>query len=210
MFLHKSNFLLRAAYPRFRWRVPTKEPVIYLTFDDGPIPDVTESVLETLRQYKAKATFFCIGDNVRKHPSIYQQVLSSGNAIGNHTFNHLNGWKTEDAVYLENFAQCQQQLNNATNLMRPPYGRIKRSQAREVLKTHEIIMWDVLSGDFSPNLTPETVLKKTIQHTEPGSILLFHDSLKARRNMEFALPRVLDHFAQKGYCFDLLPFTAHA
>ncbi|WP_234734187.1 polysaccharide deacetylase family protein [Tellurirhabdus bombi] len=210
MFLHKSNFLLRVAYPRFRWRVRTQEPVIYLTFDDGPIPDVTESVLETLHQYRAKATFFCIGDNVRKHPFIYQKVVSSGNAIGNHTFNHLNGWKTEDAVYLENFAQCQQQLHNATNLMRPPYGRIKRSQAREVLKTHEIIMWDVLSGDFSPNLTPETVLKKTIQYTEPGSILLFHDSLKARRNMEFALPRVLDHFSQKGYRFELLPFTAPA
>lgn len=209
MFLHKSNFLLRTLYPRFLWRMPPREKVIYLTFDDGPIPDVTESVLETLAVFDAKATFFCIGDNVRKHPTVFQKVTDAGHAVGNHTFNHLNGWKTDDGVYLENARQCQQQLARPTTLFRPPYGRIRRSQASEILKTHEIVMWDVLSGDFSPNLTPETVLRKTIQYTEPGSILLFHDSLKARRNMEFALPRVLEHFAEKGFRFTALP-SRHA
>ncbi|WP_266366336.1 polysaccharide deacetylase family protein [Tellurirhabdus rosea] len=208
MFLHKSNLLLRALYPRFRWRLPTRDKVIYLTFDDGPIPDVTEFVLETLAQYGAQATFFCIGDNVRKNPAVFGQVKQRGHLIGNHTFNHLNGWKTEDAVYLDNFRQCQAVLGVPTRVMRPPYGRIRRSQATEVLKSHEVVMWDVLTGDFSPELTPETVLRKTIQYTEPGSILVFHDSLKARRNLEYALPRTLQHFAEQSYRFEILPFGA--
>ncbi|WP_128543626.1 polysaccharide deacetylase family protein [Larkinella soli] len=202
MFLFKTNFILRSLYPRFRWRVRTREKVIYLTFDDGPIPEVTEFVLATLKEFGARATFFCIGDNVRKHPEIYEMVCRSGNSIGNHTFNHLNGWKTEDGPYLENFRQCQTQLGLPTRLFRPPYGRIKRSQAREVLQTHEVVMWDVLTGDFSPNLQPEMILRKTIHYSEPGSILLFHDSLKAWPRMSFALPRVLSHFSERGYRFE--------
>ena len=205
MFIHKTNFLLRAAYPRFRWRVKTAERVIYLTFDDGPIPEVTDFVLETLQQHGAKATFFCIGDNVRKHPSIFQKVAAGGHAIGNHTFNHLNGWKTDDAVYLDNFRQCQQQLDRPTGLFRPPYGRIKRSQATTVLQSHEIIMWDVLTGDFSLDLDKEVILRKTLRLTEPGSIVLLHDSVKAWPRMSYVLPRVLTYFAEQGYRFDALP-----
>jgi len=206
MFLHKSNFLLRALYPRFRWRLPARDAVIYLTFDDGPIPDVTDFVLETLAAYGATATFFCIGDNVRKHPTVFENVRRRGHLVGNHTFNHLNGWQTDDAVYLENVRRCQDALGVPTRVMRPPYGRIRRSQAAQILTTHEVVMWDVLTGDFSPHLTPETVLRKTLQYTEPGSIVVFHDSLKARRNLEYALPRTVQHFAERGFRFASLPF----
>lgn len=204
MFLHYSPFLLKAYYPSYLWRVPTSEKRLFITFDDGPIPDVTEFVLETLRDYRAKGTFFCIGDNIRKHPTVLKKIADQGHALGNHTYNHLNGWKTDDATYLANVKQCAELLPE-TPLFRPPYGRIKRAQARELLKSRKVVMWDVLSGDFSQDLSPETCLRKTIQYTRPGSILLFHDSLKARRNMEYAVPRVLDHFSNLGYTFEALP-----
>ncbi|TLV03689.1 polysaccharide deacetylase family protein [Dyadobacter luticola] len=205
MFLHQSPFWLKAIFPDFVWRVPTKEKKLFITFDDGPIPDITEWVLSTLEQFQAKATFFCIGDNVRKHPQIFRKLLEGGHAIGNHTFNHLNGWKSENNTYLDNIEKCTRQLDFATKLFRPPYGRIKKSQSKIVRADKQIIMWDVLSGDFSQNLTPEICLKKTIEYTRPGSIILFHDSLKASKNMQYTLPRFLDHYAQKGYAFEALP-----
>lgn len=204
MFLHHSPFWLKAFFPGFTWHVPTEEKAIFLTFDDGPIPDITESVLDTLGQFNAKATFFCIGDNVRKHPDIFQKVLDNGHSVGNHTFNHMNGWKTEDDLYLANIAKCDEQLHLNTVLFRPPYGRIKKSQSKVVLAERKIVMWDVLSGDFSQNLTPEICLKKSIHHARPGSIVLFHDSIKASKNMLFALPRFLEHFAGQGYRFESL------
>jgi len=206
MFLHKAILPLRALYPDFVWRKPTPENIIYLTFDDGPIPDVTDWVLAQLAAHGAKATFFCIGDNVAKHPDVFQRVLADGHAVGNHTFNHLNGWKTPDAAYFDNIAQCQRVLP-PTRLFRPPYGRITRSQAKVVGQSRQIVMWDVLSGDFAPDLTPEVVLQKTLKYTEPGSIVLFHDSLKARRSMAYALPRVLDHFGERGFKFEGLPIS---
>ncbi|MPR36676.1 polysaccharide deacetylase family protein [Salmonirosea aquatica] len=205
MFLHYSPFWLKALYPSYRWRVPTSEKKLYLTFDDGPIPEVTETVLETLRDFRAKATFFCIGDNVRKHPELFKKVLAKGHLVGNHTYNHLNGWKTADFDYLANIRQCGELLPVKTKLFRPPYGRVRRSQAREIMKNNTIVMWDVLSGDFSQDISPETCLRKTIQYTRPGSILLFHDSLKARRNMDYTVPRVLDHFSNLDYRFEVLP-----
>ena len=204
MFLHYSPFWLKAYFSTYLWRVPTPENRLFITFDDGPIPDVTERVLETLRDYRAKGTFFCIGDNVRKNPNVFKKISDQGHALGNHTYNHLNGWKTDDATYLANVQQCAELLPE-TQLFRPPYGRIKGTQAQEVLKNRKIVMWDVLSGDFSQEIKPETCLRKTIQYARPGSILLFHDSLKARRNMEYAVPRVLDHFSNLGYRFDALP-----
>lgn len=207
MFLHKSNFLFRWVYPRFLWKMPNIEKVIYLTFDDGPIPEVTEFVLSQLIHYQAKATFFCIGDNVRKHPEIFQKLIEGGHSIGSHTFNHLNGWKSGNLAYIENFEKCNQLLAEKkvkTNFFRPPYGRIKKAQAEEILKTHSVVMWDVLSGDFSQELSPETVLKKSIRYTQNGSIVVFHDSLKARRNLEYALPRYLEHFSKKGFVFKSL------
>eukprot|EP00388_Colpodella_angusta_P011481 GDKJ01029364.1.p1 GENE.GDKJ01029364.1~~GDKJ01029364.1.p1 ORF type:complete len:215 (-),score=24.23 GDKJ01029364.1:297-941(-) len=214
MFIHKTNFLMRTLYPDFVWNIKRDEKVIYLTFDDGPIPEITEFVLEELAKFQAKATFFCIGDNVRKHPDVFQKVLEQGHTVGNHTFNHLKGWITEDEHYLKNFKECESILENDFQIkydslftkkkFRPPYGRIKKSQAKVILPSHEIIMWDVLSGDFSQELSPEKVLKKTIQHTENGSIVLFHDSIKANTNMSYALPRVLSHFSEKGFTFKAL------
>jgi peptidoglycan-N-acetylglucosamine deacetylase len=210
MFIHKTNFIMRAMYPDFLWRVKTNEKVIYLTFDDGPIPDVTEFVLEELKKYQAKTTFFCIGGNIEKHPTIFQQIVNQGHTVGNHTFNHLKGWYTEDEEYLNNFRKCDAILRTSniehrtSNYFRPPYGRIKRSQAKEIIKTHEIVMWDVLTGDYDQSISKETVLKKSLQHTEAGSIVLFHDSIKASRNLLYTLPRFLDHFSGQGFSFKCL------
>jgi len=205
MFLHYSPFWLKALFPRYKWRVNTKEKRIFLTFDDGPIPDITEFVLDTLEKYNAKATFFCIGDNVRKYPDIFEQILKQGHSVGNHTFNHMNGWKSDDSVYMANIELCEKQLNLNTNLFRPPYGRMKKSQSRKLPLNKEIIMWDVLSGDFSAGIKPEDCLQKSIKYARPGSIVLFHDSLKAANNMQYALPRFLDHFTKIGYQFEALP-----
>ncbi len=205
LFLHRSPFWLKTIFPSYEWRVKTQDPVIYLTFDDGPVPDITAFVLDTLAQYEAKGTFFCIGDNVRKHPEVYAKIRAEGHAIGNHTFNHMNGWKTETEVYLENYYRCQDILELPTNLFRPPYGRIRREQYLRLPESTRVIMWDVLSGDFSQAITPEICLFKSIRYTRPGSILLFHDSIKANRNMAYTLPRYMDHFAAKGYRFEAMP-----
>lgn len=205
MVIHKTNFLMRALYPDFLWRIPTKEKEIYLTFDDGPIPEVTEFVLEELAKFNAKATFFCIGDNIAKHSEVFQQVVNQGHTVGNHTFNHLKGWNTEQDEYLNNFDLCQAEIENkskqSTHFFRPPYGRIKRNQAKEILKTHQIVMWDVLTADYDQNINKEQVLKKTLQYTDDGSIVLFHDSIKASKNMMYALPRMLEYFSEQGYAF---------
>lgn len=203
---------MRALYPDFIWRIPTQKKEIFLTFDDGPIPEITEFVLDELEKYHAKATFFCIGGNIEKYPHIFQMVVNKQHTIGNHTFNHLRGWETEDNTYIDNFIQCEKEILNQfpnskssiPKFFRPPFGRIKRSQARQILKTHEVVMWDVLTGDYDQNLSKERVLSKALQHTERGSIVLFHDSIKASKNMMYALPTVLEHFSERGYIFKSL------
>ena len=220
MFIHKTNFLMRALYPNFTWRIPTEKKEIFLTFDDGPVPEITEFVLEELDKYKAKATFFCIGGNIEKYPFIFQMIVNQQHTIGNHTFNHVRGWDVEDDYYLDNFNKCEeiiverrsicdvknsvignQKSNIEHRMFRPPFGRIKRSQAREILKTHEIVMWDVLTGDYDQSLSKERVLSKSLQHIQNGSIVLFHDSIKASKNMMFTLPKVLKHFSEQGFVF---------
>lgn len=205
MYLVKSPLLLRWCYPTLIWNKNRDKKVIYLTFDDGPIPDVTTFVLKTLKSYEARATFFCIGDNIIKHPEIFQQLKMEGHQIGNHTFNHLKGWETNDLTYLDNLEQCQLLTN--TNLFRPPYGRIKRSQIsaiRSAKPDMKIIMWDVLSGDFDINLTPEKCTLNVIENTRNGSILVFHDSLKAFDRLKYTLPKTLSHFKEMGYQFETL------
>lgn len=205
MYLVKSPLLLRLYYPKLTWNKNRSKKVIYLTFDDGHIPDVTTFVLKTLKSYCAKATFFCIGENITKHPDIFEQIKADGHQIGNHTFNHLKGWKTEDQQYLQNFEQCQRLT--CTHLFRPPYGRIKKSQAaaiRDIIPAMEIIMWDVLSGDFDTNISPQKCYNNVIKHTHNGSIIVFHDSLKAFERLEYTLPRALAYFQEKGYSFGLL------
>jgi peptidoglycan/xylan/chitin deacetylase (PgdA/CDA1 family) len=210
MYLHKTPSLARLFFPRFWWKRRTDDKIIYLTFDDGPIPGVTEWVLETLRQYDAKATFFCVGQNVEEHPDVYRQVLTQGHAVGNHTFNHLNGWKTPPEDYLENIRACDEslaldfKLNPSRPLFRPPYGRLTRRQSKLAQQQYQIVMWDVLSGDFDQSLSPALCLRKTIEHTQSGSIVTFHDSLKAKDKLEYVLPRYLDHFAALHYRFESL------
>lgn len=217
MYLVKSPLLLKWYYPSLLWNKSRKDKVIYLTFDDGPIPNVTDFVLKTLKAFNAKATFFCIGDNISKYPEVFQRVKNDGHAIGNHTFNHLKGWITNDETYVNNFLKCQELTQ--TNLFRPPYGRIKKSQVRSLkslvlnesdsrLPTSDcrlqIVMWDTLSGDFDINLAPEKCFQNVIKHTRNGSIVVFHDSLKAFDRLQYALPRVLKYFADKGFVFSSL------
>ncbi|RZL35017.1 MAG: polysaccharide deacetylase family protein [Pedobacter sp.] len=205
MYLVKSPLLLKWYYPSLLWNKPRTEKVIYLTFDDGPIPNVTDFVLKTLKAFNAKATFFCIGDNITKHPDVFNHVKNDGHAIGNHTFNHLKGWVTDDKTYIQNALKCQQLTQ--TNLFRPPYGRIKKTQISNLkaqIPDLEIVMWDTLSGDFDINLSPEKCYHNVIKNTRNGSIIVFHDSLKAFGRLEFALPRVLKYFSEKGYQFSSL------
>jgi len=222
MYLIKSPLLLKWYYPSLLWNKSRTEKVIYLTFDDGPIPNVTDFVLKTLKVFNAKATFFCIGDNIVKHPEVFERVKTDGHTIGNHTFNHLKGWKTDDKTYFENTLKCQQLTQ--TELFRPPYGRIRKSQIRSLelgvrnseykalnnlqFQTHhsklKIVMWDVLSGDFDTKLSPEKCYQNVIKHTENGSIIVFHDSLKAFDRLSYALPKVLAYFTEKGFAFSTL------
>jgi peptidoglycan/xylan/chitin deacetylase (PgdA/CDA1 family) len=225
MYLIKSPLLLKWYYPSLLWNKSRTEKVIYLTFDDGPIPNVTDFVLKTLKVFNAKATFFCIGDNIVKHPEVFERVKNDGHAIGNHTFNHLKGWKTDNETYLQNTLKCQELTQ--TNLFRPPYGRIRKSQIKSLksevrspksifqspksdsgLETQDsrlnIVMWDVLSGDFDTKLSPEKCYQNVIKHTENGSIIVFHDSLKAFDRLSYTLPKVLAYFTEKGFTFSTL------
>ncbi|MFM2268209.1 MAG: hypothetical protein RL757_1650 [Bacteroidota bacterium] len=202
MYFIKTPKIVSDLFPNFTWKIPTTEKKIYLTFDDGPIPEVTPWVLEQLAKFDAKATFFCVGDNVRKHGDVFRQVLAAGHTVGNHTMNHFDGWKTESIDYFHNARNCARLVNSP--LFRPPYGRLKPKQANFLQRHYKVVMWDVLSGDFDPTISPEKCLKNVIGAAGRGSIVVFHDSLKAEKNMKYALPRVLEHFAAKGYKFESL------
>lgn len=206
LFVHKTNSVMRAIYPDFLWRKPNDEKKIYLTFDDGPITEITEFVLETLNKFNAKATFFCIGDNVVKHPKVFNKLIENQHTVGNHTFNHLKGWNTENNDYFENVQQCESVLfqDNQKKLFRPPYGRIKKSQAKILISDYEIVMWDVLTADYSKDISKENCLKNALKYTESGSIVVFHDSIKAFNNMSYTLPRLLNEFSEQGYSFESL------
>jgi peptidoglycan/xylan/chitin deacetylase (PgdA/CDA1 family) len=207
MYLVKTPRLLKRLYPDLMWDTHDNSRCLYLTFDDGPIPIVTPFVLNILNQFNAKATFFCIGDNVRKHPDVFEQVKAGGHAIGNHTFNHLKGWKTDDKTYADNFLQADKLLD--TNLFRPPYGRIKRSQAKLLQQAKpdlKIVMWNILSADFDINLKPEKCLSNVLKNAGNGDIVLFHDSLKAAPRMEYALPKALEHWSKEGYEFKAIAY----
>ncbi len=202
MYLVKTPLLLKLLYPKLLWDAGGNNKSIFLTFDDGPIPIVTPFVLNILKQYDAKATFFCIGDNVRKHPEVFLQVKNEGHAIGNHTFNHLNGWYTDDKTYLDNFLQADELIGS--NLFRPPYGRMKRTQVKLLEQTKpgiKIVMWNVLSADFDAAISPEKCLENALKNVKGGEIVLFHDSLKAQDRMEYALPRALEYWSKQGFEF---------
>ncbi len=202
MYLIKTPQFIQNLFPNFTWRIPTNEKVLYLTFDDGPIPEVTPWVLEQLRHYEAKATFFCVGDNIRKYPDVFRQVQEDGHSVGNHTYNHLNGWATENLPYFHNVRQGAGITRSV--LFRPPYGKLRPRQAQFLQRHYRIVMWDVLSGDFDPNISAEQCRHNVLYNAQPGSIVVFHDSLKAFDKLREVLPHVLKHFSERGYRFDAL------
>ncbi len=202
MYLVKTPKFVQSLFPNFTWNLPTSEKVIHLTFDDGPIPEVTPWVLEMLAKFDAKGTFFCVGNNVLKHPEVFQQVINEGHSVGNHTQNHLSGWASEHLPYIHDVRHCSK--NVPSSLFRPPYGRLKPSQAQFLQRHYEVIMWDILSGDFDQNIDPSQCLGNVLMKTGPGSIVVFHDSIKAERNLKFTLPRVLAYFSKLGYRFEAI------
>jgi peptidoglycan/xylan/chitin deacetylase (PgdA/CDA1 family) len=205
LYLTYSQFWLKWFYPTLTWHKSRKEKFVYFTFDDGPIPVVTPFVLNTLKKYNCKATFFCIGDNIAKHPSILSDVIADGHTVGNHTYNHLNGWNSSNKNYIENVLKGSKLTS--TRIFRPPYGRIKKSQIKEIKKqspSTEVIMWDVLSGDFDKRISKEQCVRNVLKHCKNGSIIVFHDSLKAFERLEYALPKVLENLSKKGFEFRTL------
>jgi peptidoglycan/xylan/chitin deacetylase (PgdA/CDA1 family) len=218
----KTNKFIKKIFPNYVWDIPNTENKIYLTFDDGPTPEITEWVLEQLKKHQAKATFFCIGKNINNHKDIFFKIIDEGHFIGNHTYNHLKGWITSTEDYLDNIALCKSEINNAspvlyrsglnfticnpqTPLFRPPYGKIKNSQSKKLRQLgYKIIMWDVLSADFDQNITPEKCLENVLKNVQSGSVIVFHDSTKAFKNLEYTLPRSLEILKQRGFVFEVI------
>ena len=210
----KTNYFIKRIFPNYVWDIPNRENKVFLTFDDGPTPEITEWTLEQLKKYEAKATFFCIGNNIEKHPAIFQKIIQEEHAIGNHTFNHMKGWETPNEIYLKNVEKCAKtisQLKTATEncpLFRPPYGKIKPSQSRILRRLgYKIIMWDVLSMDFDKTITPEECLDNVLKNIESGSIIVFHDSQKAEQNLKYVLPKTLAFLKEKGFVCDKIDYS---
>ncbi|MDD7885606.1 polysaccharide deacetylase family protein [Flavivirga sp. 57AJ16] len=228
----KTPLVVKKIFPNYIWDIPSTDKVIYLTFDDGPTPKITNWTLDTLKEYHAKATFFCIGNNVEKHPEIFQDILDEGHSIGNHTHNHVKGWKTKSKDYLKNIEAAQKTINNQIlhnnseivnhkssiidrqssiiNLFRPPYGQISPKQGKKLIALgYKIIMWDVLSFDWDHTISKEVCLHNITSKATNGSIIVFHDSVKASKNMQYALPKVLEFFSKKGYFFKAIKLEAN-
>jgi peptidoglycan/xylan/chitin deacetylase (PgdA/CDA1 family) len=205
----KTPQIIKRLFSNQVWDIPNKENKIYLTFDDGPTPEITEWVLGILKENNIKATFFCIGNNIEKYPDIFNNVINNGHRIGNHTFNHKNGWKTTNVDYLQNIKLCQSEILNQKseilNLFRPPYGKIKPSQSKRLRKLgYKIIMWDILTADFDKKTSKEKCLENATQKVTSGSIIVFHDSVKAYKNLEYALPKAIQILKEKGFMFDVI------
>jgi len=203
MTFYSAPFWIRAIYPKgLIWKIPTDRREVFLTFDDGPIPKVTPLVLGILKKYNIKATFFCVGENVQQYPEVFESLRSEGHALGNHTFHHVKAWKTDYNSYLSEVELCNELVKS--KLFRPPHGQINRKITRKLKKDYRIIMWSGLTGDYDKNLTGEQCLANAIKNTRPGSIIVFHDSLKARERMEYALPQYIEYCLQQGYSFRTL------
>lgn len=199
MYRVRPPYLLKKLYSQGVWRKSKEEKKIYLTFDDGPVPEVTPWVLDILKSNAIEATFFCVGENVEKHKDVYQRILREKHAVGNHSYNHINGWKTPLFDYLKNVEKCAKQVRST--LFRPPYGRIRKKQQRALEQRYTIVMWDVLTGDYDPNTSPQQCLRNAVKNTRNGSIIVFHDSVKAKQNLEYALPRFIEEAKASGYVF---------
>jgi len=196
----KTPVLVKKMFPNYIWDIHSETNTIYITFDDGPTPGVTDLVLDILKTYNAKATFFSVGENAKKYPELTKRILEEGHALGNHTNNHIKGWKTKTKDYLSNIDEASKVIN--TNLFRPPYGQLTPKQGKKLIEAgYQIIMWNVLSFDWDNIVKKETCLNNVISKTTKGSIIVFHDSVKASKNMLFALPKVLEYFNKLGYSF---------
>lgn len=199
MYLVRPPFFLKKVFPSITWKVPVRENTLFLTFDDGPVPEVTPWVLSMLKSYKASATFFCVGENIKKYKDIYNTIMDQGCQVGNHTYNHLNGLKTNCEQYIQNVYKCDEEVDS--KLFRPPHGKLRYSQYRVLKDQYAIVMWDVLSGDYDTNISPEKCLKNVLHYAKKGSIIVFHDSLKAADNLYYVLPRVLEYFSERDFDF---------
>ncbi len=207
-YLKNISRLGRLLYPSLLWNMPRNTNTIYLSFDDGPHPEITPWVLKVLIDYEAEATFFCVGENILKFPKVFQQLISEGHSFGNHTHNHLNGWKTSTSNYLENIIKAEAVISkhsentNDQKLLRPPYGKIKPSQVKRLKQLdYKIVMWDALSADFDATISAEECYNNVIENTKAGSIVVFHDSEKASEKLKIVLPRVLEYYSKKGFEF---------
>lgn len=197
--LVRPPHVFRQVYPGATWRMPRDEKKIYLTFDDGPVPGITTEVLSILKKHDVHATFFCVGENVQKHPEIFQQIISDGHLVGNHTMHHLDGWKHSWFDYMRDVKECAAVFQS--KLFRPPYGHMRRSQFNTLARRCKVIMWDVLSCDYDPSYAKEYCLELSLMYSRPGSIVVFHDSVKAKDRMLYALPRYIEVMKERGYNF---------
>ena len=202
MFIEQPPWVYRVFFPGTVWRINPDEKCVYLTFDDGPVPELTPWVLDVLDSYQLKATFFCVGDNVRKHPEIYRMILERGHRVGNHTFNHIQGVCNRSKDYLRNVAKAAEWIES--DLFRPPHGHMRRPQLLQLKKTYRLIMWDVVTRDYSPHMTSQGVINVIKKYTRNGSIIVFHDSLKAKGRIEEALPQSIEWLMAQGYQFKVL------
>jgi len=207
MYLVKTPPIVKTIFADFVWHIDTDIKEVFLTFDDGPIPGLTPWVLDILAEYNSKATFFCVGENVKKHRSIFDRIIQEGHTIGNHTYNHLNGWNTENEVYIQNVAGCDNFME--TNLFRPPYGKMKPSQSSVIKSEKTVVMWDVLSGDFDLSITKEKCLTNVIENYSQGSVIVFHDNIKAEEKLKYVLPAFLEHLAENGFVASNLDCLIH-
>lgn len=200
MLIEQTPDFIRKLIPGAVWRLPQKEKTVYLTFDDGPIPEVTPWVLDLLKKYNIKATFFCVGDNVRKYPEVFKMVVSAGHSVGNHTFNHLQGFKVRSGKYVENVELADSYIRS--NLFRPPHGHLRIRQGTKLSKKFRFVMWDVITRDYNMKLSGEYVLNVVKRYARNGSIIVFHDSIKAEKNMKYALPKAIEFLLSEGYKFE--------
>ena len=199
MFIEQPPWFYRALFPGVTWRMPAEPKCVYLTFDDGPIPEVTPWVLDVLDRYGVKATFFMVGDNVRKHPEVFRMVVERGHRIGNHTFNHIQGLRYLTKNYLANVEKAAHYI--PSDLFRPPHGHMRIPQTLCLTRKYRVVMWDVVTRDYSPHMTPQGVLNVVKRYTRNGSVIVFHDSLKAERNMREAMPKAIEWLLAQGYTF---------
>jgi len=200
VYLVKSPYIITEFSKKsLTWKIKSEPNKLFITFDDGPIPEITPDVLDILSRYQAKATFFMVGENAARYPDLAERIIEDGHSIGNHTFNHLNGTKVSNQAYYKNIDKAAEVIDS--KLFRPPYGRIRPRQILELKKSYQIVLWSVLSGDFDKNTGPEKCLNNVLKHAKSGSIIVFHDSLKAKENMLYALEGTLAHFSKKGFEF---------